>query len=73
MSKLFASGGLSAALRGTPAGDAPRRRLVVWGPHTTRWSPNYDPAVCMHADGWSLATVALNRTSSQLFRPYGYA
>ena len=82
MSKLFASGGPSGALRGTPAGDAPRPRLVVWGPHTasrpwcaahtTRWSHNYDPAVCMHADGWNLAIVA-KRTSSQLFRSYGYA
>ena len=58
MSKLFASGGPSGALRGTPAGDAPRPRLVVWGPHTTRLSPNYDPAVCMRADGWNLAIVA---------------
>ena len=33
---------------------------------------DYDPAVCMHADGWNLAIVA-KRTSSQLFRSYGYA
>ena len=33
MSKLFASGGPSGALRGTPAVDAPRPRLVVSGPH----------------------------------------
>ena len=82
-SKLFASGGPSGALRGKAAGDAPRPRLVVWGPHTasrpwcaahiTRWSPNYAPAVCMHANGWSLANVELKKTSSLLFRQYGYA